>query len=406
MKNTLGKIAILVAVTGGVVMLFPNDAPQDLAGVKTTEVLKKEKFDTILLTSKIDTENKNGNLTKAELVELKSYAIVQKTKLGKFSEPTYDIEIVETNVIDGGIEVFARAWKNGVQLGFGKDGTIDIERFRIFNPPVLVSDPLGDINKDYTNEITGELVVNRFREDPEEAILQSLTHTISNVGKEGTTIIAETIGNTTDTFYSSTGGDGTIRRGPNTQTTWTAARDTADGEVAAAGNVSDFIFADRETGTNFTVSRQFYPFDTSSIPDTDTISSATFSFYQTNAGSGVRSVGLVQTSQASMSSLALADFDTCGAVNSATEGATRVTATAVQYQDFALNATGLTWIDKTGYTKLGTRLSKDLDNSAPAAREYIAGSFADETGTANDPKLVVVHSGGETTDNGVTILFE
>jgi len=43
------------------------------------------------------------------------------------------VEIVEQRTIPSGIEVFARAWNENGQIGFGPDGTVDIERFKIFN---------------------------------------------------------------------------------------------------------------------------------------------------------------------------------------------------------------------------------------------------------------------------------
>ena len=48
--------------------------------------------------------------------------------------------------IEGGIQIFAQAWNlDGTQVGFGKDGTVDIERFQIINPPILVPDENGDV---------------------------------------------------------------------------------------------------------------------------------------------------------------------------------------------------------------------------------------------------------------------
>ncbi len=80
--------------------------------------------------------------------------------------------------IDGGVQVFARAWDaNDRQIGFGKDGTVDIERFRIFNPPILVSDPKGDIVHEFINE-DGEVFRQNYREDAYGALLQVLAHTI------------------------------------------------------------------------------------------------------------------------------------------------------------------------------------------------------------------------------------
>src|SRR3990167_1069334 len=47
--------------------------------------------------------------------------------------------------------------KRGTELrGFGADGSVEIERFRIYNPPILVDDPNGTIIREWTDEITKE----------------------------------------------------------------------------------------------------------------------------------------------------------------------------------------------------------------------------------------------------------
>ena len=424
MKRYYYIITLAVALAG-MSAVFPLDVEEQasLGVVKTADKLKKEKFDNILLNSKIDTENKKGNLTRDELVELKSYAIVQKTKLGKFSnkkpvvgellgavdtEPTYDIEIVETGLIDGGIEIFARAWKNGVQLGFGKDGTIDIERFRVFNPPILVEDAMGNIVQTWNDEVTGEAKTRTLAENPEEAILQSLTHTISTVGIEGSSIIAGSRGNTTSTFYSGAG-DGWTDTYPG-YATWATGHDLTSapaGRVSYTGSGEEgFATVGNPDGTNTYIRRGYLPFDTSSLPDGDDISSATLSLWVVTVLDGDNDgddwINIVQTTQASNTTLSETDYDQCGAVSNPTEGATRKDLssgfTSNAYNDFALNATGITWISKTGYTKLGVREGHDATNVAlvktSAVYNSISGYYSEATGTANDPKLVVEHSAG------------
>src|SRR3990167_8130850 len=61
---------------------------------------------------------------------------------GIYDSPQYGTRIeiiseVKNIEINGqhGIELFARAWRGTQQLGFGSDGSVEIERFRIFNPP-------------------------------------------------------------------------------------------------------------------------------------------------------------------------------------------------------------------------------------------------------------------------------
>lgn len=111
-------------------------------------------------------------------------------------------EVKEININgQSGIELFAKAWKGDKQLGFGKDGSVEIERFRIFNPPILVDDPNGDIVREWTDEKTGELKQRKLREDPIEAIRQTVAHNVKIVGKENAQIVIGKIGNTTSTFY-------------------------------------------------------------------------------------------------------------------------------------------------------------------------------------------------------------
>ena len=339
--------------------------------------------------------------TSKEKANLKATAIKDTLMNGKHKHGSIEIEIVETNVIDGGIEVFARAWKDGAQLGFGADGMIDIERFRIFNPPILVPDPLGDISRDHYDAKGEFLKTDTYREDPLEALKQSLTHTISQVGKDGSQIVVGTRGNTTDTFYTEAG-DG--RTGYINQASWATAR-SADGSTANATDYtgsSIYIAAeDESTGANdFGIVRGFFPFNTSAIPDGATISSATFSVWVSDVGSGERIYGLIQTSQASASQVVGTDYDNL-TLNSPTEGASRLTPTSsASYTDAPLNASGLSWISKTGNTLLGLRHQDDIDNTQPAAgRQYMFVHSSEATGTTNDPKLVVVHSGGATTNS-------
>ena len=83
--------------------------------------------------------------TSVEKIKIKSEELA-KVSIGKFKKNDLDIEIIgDIKEIDGGIELFAKAWKDGKQLGFGKDGSVEIERFRFFNPPFLVGDVNGDI---------------------------------------------------------------------------------------------------------------------------------------------------------------------------------------------------------------------------------------------------------------------
>ena len=77
---------------------------------------------------------------------------------------------------------------------------MEIERFQIINPPILVEDPLGSIDR-VVDDGGGKTHIRHLREDPVEAIRQSFIHTIKLVGKENANIVIGKVGNTVSTFY-------------------------------------------------------------------------------------------------------------------------------------------------------------------------------------------------------------
>lgn len=326
-----------------------------------------------------------------------------------------EIEIVESNIIEGGVEIFARAWRDGVQIGFGKDGSVDIERFRIFNPPVLVLDAGGDVlsfvqldpdDLSLTKEV-------RYREDPEEALLQTLEHNISVMSTRGSeNIVANKVGNTTSTFYpdaspETTTVDGWLRS-ETASAGWDPTHDATTGSLAIDNGTTIFARSILNTATGACdIIRSMTLFDTSVI-GTDAISSATYSLYGdailANADNdGDDFITVVESFPASNTALTTADFDQVGdAINNPTEAidaGNRLdigSMSTVAYNDFAFNSTGIGMINKSGVTKLGFREGHDVLDSpvASGAGNSIRVFAADQTGTTQDPKLVVEHAAG------------
>ena len=351
------------------------------------------------------------NKTAKEKAQIKSEKI-SKIKLGKFTKNDLRIEVIgEITAIEingqYGIEFFAKAWKNGKQLGFGKDGTVEIERFRIYNPPVLVDDINGDIVREWNDIDTNEIKQRKLRYDPTEATRQSLAHIISLVGKDGKNIIEGKIGNTTSTFYATTG-DGSIYSYSNTGTpsdeTWAAARDSTEVGVSDIYDDSTTQYATfargRTASGNYTIIRSYFAFDTSAIGG-DTVDSGTFSIYGFAKNDALtNSITLVEGTQASTSELVTTDIDNLGETELSTARMAISAFSTSAYNDFTLNASGEAHINKAGYTKFAVRDGdNDLDDVAPPkdnTNSYTQCYFADQTGTANDPKLVVEHSAGVT----------
>lgn len=340
--------------------------------------------------------------------QIKGQEIAKNLTTGKKIRSQYEIEIVSVETTLDGLNVFARAWdKNGNQIGFGADGTVDIERFRFVNPPVLVHDPLGDITRDFVDIDTGEQKQITLREDSREAILQALEHTISVKEEKFSSknIVRGKVGNTTTTVYpdadtESTSVDGFVQLATSGET-WSGIRNAANGtSVADSGAGGSPVLGLESDNTWGVFRREVFLFDTSSITDTDTISSATLSVKRDDSVSAFiddlsQSMGIVSSAPASNTALATGDYDSFGTTDFATRIALSATSNG-SYSDFALNASGLANISKTGVSKFGLRLSSDIDDSEPTHSandtSRIGHVYADTSGTASDPVLVIEHA--------------
>jgi hypothetical protein len=299
---------------------------------------------------------------------------------------TGEIEAVEVNG-NHGIQVFAQAWKNGKQLGFGKDGKTDIERFRFINPRILVDDERGDI------EIRNKknIVVRKLKENHEEAIKQCLVGTIIDAGIENTEIKIGSIGNTTTTFYSGAG-DGFYGKW-QMDNTWAECISGAYGVVINDTNDAQQVAV--RTNANITTDhytrlyRGGLPFDTSALTGQQ-VDSGTLSIYGVSVesgfspsysiytGTGLSFTGLGGTESASATDIAYGSFST------------------VAYNNYTLNTAGEAHVNVAGTSVFGLRSTFDGDASAPTWSSGVNSEliiyYSEETGTTKDPKLVIVHS--------------
>lgn len=330
-----------------------------------------------------------------EISDIKSAEIVETDLKGQYLNVTHavNIEIDKIEKIPGGVQVLVRAWKDGSQLGFGSDGSIETERFRFFNPPVLVDDPNGTIVVESVNPETGVVTARTLREDPQQAILESISHAIEVTGRKNSNIEVGKIGNTTDTIYSSTG-DGYVK---SNSTVWSTLKAGANetGSTSLA-TINDFRGSD--FFGDITMYRYGGIFDTSALGNGVVISSATLSLHFTTLAAGAFTSN--NGWYASTSSMTGADFvaiwdNYSSAITSALSNQINL-GTVDGYKDFALNATGISAINKTGTTNMGIIQYWDMVNIDPNQSGGLKTdngtlTMADETGTSTDPKLVIVH---------------
>lgn len=343
------------------------------------------------------------------------------TRINKTRIKNIDIEIPEITKVGNRTELYARAW-DGKQIGFGKDGSVDLEHFIFVNAPEYVEDPAGDIVR--TNIIDGEEVEYRLRHDPEQALLEALEHTISvKQQKKFNRVKRGKRGSTTTTVYPDADTETSTVDGflqISNQATWAGAHDATDAGLANDSASENFAAGSGTNGSGeFRIWRAVFYFDTSGISASDTIDSATFSLWITQADDGDNDsqgyINVVQTQGDSVSSdtsIAVGDFDLVGdAVDNPTKGSSDVDITGIttgQYTDFTLNSSGEGWVARSGETKpgtagityLGVREGHDIEDvpfaGANGDNSRINCRYADQTGTSNDPKLVVEHSAAST----------
>jgi hypothetical protein len=193
----------------------------------------------------------------------------------------------------------------------------------------------------------------------------------------------------------------------------TTAKDGDGGESGGLGGANYTTDADtsvncaagayRNYQNRTVIGRGFFPINTGDLPDGATISAATLYLYVVGKNNtdndGYDYIVVVQTTQASTSELVADDYDQCGDVTDPTQGSNEIDLSSIttsQYNEWALNATGLTWISKTGWTKLGTREGNDAEDQALSygenKRNGILVRYSEYTGTGSDPYLSVTYT--------------
>lgn len=193
------------------------------------------------------------------------------------------------------------------------------------------------------------------------------------------------------------------------------------------GTVADIRISNSTTTNQFRLLyRYIATFDTSSLPDDTTILSASFYFYPTlrlNELSGEASdnsrLVLVASTPAADNDLANADYAQLG-TTSFGESAKQDGISDSQYNEIALNASGLAAISKTGNTKLGLVLKWDFGNTTTGltysseGRQGTTIATADDSTSTHRPYLRIVYSYdypidtqvGQFTLTGIDILIQ
>jgi PKD repeat protein len=176
-----------------------------------------------------------------------------------------------------------------------------------------------------------------------------------------------------DTLIINSSRDGRLLYNPSdAATTWTALRNnagttsvTCDDPLAAASNYFAGYTTTTTTEGGFDLhGRGLNTFNTSDIPDTATITSAVLTVYTNSKAQNINTINasLIDASPTNPIDYGTGDYDATTFTRLATDIPYASIPAADNMMNFTLNAAGLSYINKTGYTVFMYTHNFDVDN--------------------------------------------
>jgi hypothetical protein len=267
---------------------------------------------------------------------------------------------------------------------------------RILGSWVFESNPLSEVRIKYNQSGDWKLRLGQYKSGEDEELIPI------NVFAEAEYPFTVC---DSDTFYpdadpESSTVDGTIWK---TDSDWSTAHGASVGSNKSDSVASQIAATAGLTSGIYYIYRAAYLFDTSGLPDGAVISAATLSIYGSSTyGSGTHTYNIYSSNPASNTALVSDDFDQFGTTAFCDSAIAHADWDTSDYNDFALNSSGIAAISKTGVSKFGMReAAHDVANSAPTADAYIQGYYA-EQGEGYKPKLVVTYTTGEAKNSADT----
>jgi hypothetical protein len=182
------------------------------------------------------------------------------------------------------------------------------------------------------------------------------------------------------TVYS-TSNDGFISNsGSNYNTVRTASTGTVN------NSWTHLTIGQKKTGSTYYIYRGFVFFNTSALPSNAYLDNATLSLYKKDDYSTTDFVITIQNGQPTYPHKPMQSVDYNKNYYSG-NGGTLLTQSFTNGYD-AIVLSNLSWINKTGVTKLCLRSDRDINGIAPTGNEYV-NVYANEKGSGYQPKLVI-----------------
>ena len=276
-----------------------------------------------------------------------------------------------------GIDAMVRVFRGTTEL------RVDPHR-NCVNPPIMVPD---GTTYTVTDPETGETYEKKnYALNPREAYLRWLEQTIrDNPNLKGW----RTRGTVTTVFATAPGGEGTV---VSPSTVYATARSGG----GALGVEDDVRGGQRLLTGTYTCREGFLIFDTSTIPDTDTVSAVVPSLYGVADQSDTDFVSALGTSSYNGGAVVTGDW-VAGASLPASLATWNSSGYVADYNAFTSAGASLnSAINKTGNTALILFSERHRDNTAPTGNEFVRFADADAAGTTTDPKLAITHAASGT----------
>lgn len=270
-----------------------------------------------------------------------------------------------------------------------RDGVeLRIDPHRIFvNPPIMVPD--GTV-RTVTRMLHGREIqyeVFNFREDPVEAYVQSI---IESIERKPAAKGFRTRG-TVSTFFANSD-DGWIDSSNGTFSTAAAG----GGSFYVGATSEDLAIGNTTSAGVYFLDEGWVRFDTSSIPDSDTIDDVDLTFLR-NDSSFLWAVGDLQARTGytySGGGVSDVDWRTPTQLSALTLVASIASGSISGFFTLTENGTSFrSAINKTGFTEITLCFSTLAANTPPTDLGYCILARAETTGTSQDPTLVVTHTG-------------
>jgi hypothetical protein len=167
---------------------------------------------------------------------------------------------------------------------------------------------------------------------------------------------------------------------------YNTVRNASSGTVASSGNT--LYLGQRKFGSTYFIYRGFVLFNTTALPSNAYIDNATVSLYKNSDYSTTDFLLTVQNGQPTYPHSPLQSTDYNRNYYSVNGGSFNTSGFGSGYNTINLNTNGISWLNKTGWTKFCLRSNRDINGNTPTGNEFII-VYANEQGSGYQPKLVI-----------------